>query len=89
MIYTSTGFICLDISILLVFLIFCLSDFNNNRKSNVDTIPKTKLAVFHNKVSSPRSSDRKKALPVEFTPETTFIEVWKGNSRGLEVGDLS
>ena len=59
MVYTSTDFICLDISKLLVFLIFCLSDLINNRKSNVDTISKTTLADYHNKVSSPHSAYRK------------------------------
>ena len=36
MIYTRTDFACLNISILSVFLIFCLSDFINNCKSNDD-----------------------------------------------------
>ena len=75
MIYTLTDFVCLDISVLLIFLVFCLSDFINNCKSQVDTLSKVNLAVYHNKVSSQSSPDRKKALPFELTPETTFVEV--------------
>ena len=59
MIYTLTNLNCLDISILLIFLIFCLPDFINNCKSPVDTISRTNLAVYNNKVSSPHSPDRK------------------------------
>ena len=36
MICTLTDFFSLDISILLNFLVFCLSDFIDNCKSNVD-----------------------------------------------------
>ena len=59
MIYTSTDPICLDISILLIFLIFCLSDFNNNCKSNVDIILKPNLTIYRNMISSPFSLDSK------------------------------
>ena len=57
MIYTLTDSICLDISILLTFLVFCLSEFINNCKSNVDIIPKSNLAFYHNQISSPDSPD--------------------------------
>ena len=30
-----------------------------------------------------------KVLPFELTPETTFVEVREGNSRKIELGDLS
>ena len=30
-----------------------------------------------------------KVLPFELTPETTFAEVLEGNSRKIELGDLS
>ena len=30
-----------------------------------------------------------KVLPFELTPETTFVEVQEGNSRKIELGDLS
>ena len=52
-------FVCLDILILLTFLIFCLSEFIDNCKSPVDTISETNLYVFNNKVSSQNSPDRK------------------------------
>ena len=58
MIYSLTDFICLDISILLMFLIFCLSDFIDNCKSPVHIISKTNLSVYNNKVSSQYSPDR-------------------------------
>ena len=45
-------FVCLDILILLTFLIVCLSEFINNCKSPVDTISETTLCVYDNKVSS-------------------------------------
>ena len=50
---------CLDISILLIFLVFCRSVFIINRKSNVDNISKFSLAVYHNQLSSPDSPDSK------------------------------
>ena len=59
MIYTLVDFICLDISILLISVIFCLSDFIDNCKSPVDNIYKTNSSVYNNKVSSPYSPDRK------------------------------
>ena len=59
MIYTLIDFICLDISILLIFLVFCLSDFIDNCKSPVDIISKTNLTVYNNKVSSQHSPDKK------------------------------
>ena len=65
MIYTLTDFICLDISIQITLLIFCLSDFIDNCKPPVGTISKTRLSNNNNKVSSQFSSD-KKALPFEF-----------------------
>ena len=52
-------FVCLDILILLTFLIFCLSEFIDNCKSPVDTISETNLYVYNNKVSSQNSPDRK------------------------------
>ena len=60
MIYTVTDFVLLGISILLIFLIFCLSNFINNSKSPVDIILQSNLAVYSNKVSSPHSPDREK-----------------------------
>ena len=30
-----------------------------------------------------------KVLPFELTPETIFVEVQEGNSRKIEIGDLS
>ena len=60
MIYNLTDLISLNIAKLLLFLIFCLSDFNNICKSNVDTVSKTILAFYHNKISSPHSPDYKK-----------------------------
>ena len=58
MIYTLTDFICLNISILLIFLMFCLSDFIDNCKSPVDTFSETNSFVYNNKVSSQYSLDR-------------------------------
>ena len=55
-----TDFKCLDISIFLIFRMFCLSEFISNCKSNVDKILNTNLALYHNKVSSPYSPDKKK-----------------------------
>ena len=57
MIYTLTDFTCLGIFILLIFLIFCLSDFIDNCKSQVDNISEVNLAIIHNKVSSQYSPD--------------------------------
>ena len=45
-------FVCVDILILLIFLIFCLSEFIDNCKSPVDTISENNLSVYNNKVSS-------------------------------------
>ena len=59
MIYALTDFICLDISILLIFLILCLSDFIDNCKSPVDTISETNLSFTNDKVFSQNSPDRK------------------------------
>ena len=59
MIYTLTDFVCLDVSIQLIFLIICLSGFIDNCKSPVDIISKTNLSVYNNKVSSQYSPDRK------------------------------
>ena len=52
-------FVGLDILILLTFLIFCLSEFIDNRKSPVDTISENNLSVYNNKVSSQYSPDWK------------------------------
>ena len=49
MIYTLHDFICLDFSKLIIFLVFCFSDFINNCQSNVDIILKPKLAIFDKK----------------------------------------
>ena len=57
MIYTLTDFICLDISVLFIFLVFCLSDSINNCKPNVDIILKPDLAISQNKIPSPHLPD--------------------------------
>ena len=59
MIYLLADFVCLDPSILLVFLIFCLSDFIDNCKSNVDTISNPNLANYYHQISSLDSPDSK------------------------------
>ena len=59
MICTLIYFVCLDILILLTFLIFCLSEFIDNCKSPVDTISEDNLSIYNNKVSSQYSPDRK------------------------------
>ena len=75
MIYTFLDLICLDRFILLLFPNFCLSEYINNCKSPVDIVTKSNLGSYSNKVSSPHLPDRKKTLPFELTPETTFVEV--------------
>ena len=60
MIYTLVDFLCLDISIYLIFVLFCHSDFIDYCKSPVDIIYKTNSSVYNNKVSSPYSPDRKR-----------------------------
>ena len=60
MIYTLICFICLDICTLLIFVIFCLSEFINNCKSPVNPNCKSNLVIYHNKVSSQYSPGRKK-----------------------------
>ena len=57
--FTLIDFICLDISILLTFLIFCLCHFFDNCKSPVDTTSKANLSVYKNNFSSQYSPDRK------------------------------
>ena len=52
MIYTLIYFACLDILILLTFLIFCLSEFIDNCKTPVDIISKANLSVYNNQISS-------------------------------------
>ena len=52
-------FVCLDISILLTFLIFCISEFTDNCKSPVDIFSESNLSVYNNKVPSQYSPDRK------------------------------
>ena len=52
-------FVCLDILILLTFLILCFSEFIDNCKSPVDNIPEDNLSVYNNKVSSQYSPDSK------------------------------
>ena len=59
MICTLIHLVCLDILILLIFLIFCLTKFIDNCKSPVDTISENNLSVYNNKVSSQYSPDRK------------------------------
>ena len=59
MICTLIYFVCLDILILLTFLIFSLSEFIDNCKSPVDTISEDNLFIYNNKVSSQYSPDRK------------------------------
>ena len=56
---TLIYFACLDILILLIFLIICLSEFIDNCKSPVDTLSENNLSVYNNKVSSQYSPDRK------------------------------
>ena len=55
-----TDFICLDISLLLAFSIFCLSDFINICKSKVDNTTNFNLALHQNYVSLPDSPDRRR-----------------------------
>ena len=52
MIFILIYFVCLDILILLTFLMFCLSEFIDNCKSPVDTVSETNIYVYNNKVSS-------------------------------------
>ena len=59
MIFILIYFVCLDVLILLTFLIFCLSDFIDNCKSPVDTISEANLYIYNNEVSSQYSPDRK------------------------------
>ena len=59
MICTLIYIVCLDILILLIFRIFCLSEFIDNCKSPVDTISEKNLSVYNNKVSKQYSPDRK------------------------------
>ena len=59
MIYTLAVSICLDISVLLVFLISSVSDFINNCKSNVVTTHSPNLALNQYQISSPYSPDGK------------------------------
>ena len=73
---------------LLTFLISCLFDIIDNCKSPVDIISETRWFVFNNKASSQYSPDRN-VLLFELTPETTFVEVQEGNSRKIELRDLS
>ena len=74
MIYTLIYFICLDICILLIIVIFCLSEFINNCKSPININSKSDLVILYNEVSSQYSPGRK-SLPFELTPETTFVEM--------------
>ena len=60
MIYTLIYFICLNICIPLIFVIFCLSEFINNCKSPVNIYYKSNLVIHHNKASSQYSPSRKK-----------------------------
>ena len=70
MIYTSTDFICLDISMFLVFLILCLSDIINKCKSNNDIISNLSLVIYNHQIHQVV-----KVFPFELMPETTFVEV--------------
>ena len=60
MIYTLADLIFLDTSLLSVFLMFWLSDFNNNCKSKVDIITNPNLALYQYQISSPDSPDTKR-----------------------------
>ena len=60
MIYTLTDFICLDISILLAFLMFYISDFINNCMPKVDIITNPNLALCQYQIFSPGSPNRKR-----------------------------
>ena len=62
----------------LVFLCFCLTDFIINFQSKVNIISNSNWALYQYQISSP-----------ELTPEATFVEMWEGNSRKIERGDLS
>ena len=56
MIYTLTDFMFRHFDTF-IFLIFCLSGFPNNCKSNVDIFSEPNLAVYHKKISSPYPLD--------------------------------
>ena len=71
MIYTSTVFNYLGISIFLVFFIICLLDFNIC-KSNVDFVSSAVLAIYHHQISLPGSLDIKHPS-LELKPEKTFV----------------
>ena len=75
MIYTLIDFICVDICILLIYVIFYISEFFNNCKSPVNTNSESNLVIHQNKVSSQYSPGRKKTFIFELTPEKTFVEV--------------
>ena len=70
MIYTLTDFVCLDVSMLLVFFIFCLSDIINNCKSNNDIISNLNLDIYNHQIHQVV-----KVLPFELMLDTTFVEV--------------
>ena len=57
--HTLPDFICQQVFVLLVCLIFCLSDFINNCKSKVDIFSNSISAVHHHQISSPDSPGSK------------------------------
>ena len=60
MIYTLTDSICLDVSVLSVFLTFGHSDFINICKSNVDKTSYPNLALYQHQISSSDLPQRKR-----------------------------
>ena len=77
MVYTLIYFIYLDICILLIFVIFCLSEFINHCKSPVDTNSESNLVIHHNKVSSQYSPDRKKTFLSNSHPRRPLLKCRK------------
>ena len=67
---------------------FWLSEFIDNCKSLVDIISEI-IYLFIITRFLHNIHQIEKILPFELTPETTFVEVQEGNSRKIELGDLS
>ena len=77
MIYTLIYFICLDVYILLIFVIFSLSDFNIKCKSPINTNSEANLVISHNKVSSQYSAGRKKTFLSNSRPRRPLLKYRK------------
>ena len=77
MIYTLIYFICLDVYILLIFVIFCLSEFIIKCKSPVNTNSESKLVINHNKISSQYSAGRKKTFLSNSRPRRPLLKCRK------------